>query len=79
VREFVDETGNRWIVGVGERVGRDYKGRFRFEALLQGEGAARVVALDDVRWNSEKAARETLSTMSEVELARRIRWAKGRS
>jgi hypothetical protein len=78
VREFVDEQGERWIVGVGERPGINYKGRIRFEARLQGEHG-RVVELNDVRWNSEKNARRTLETMSEVELARRVRWARERS
>jgi hypothetical protein len=78
VREFVDEKGGRWVVGVGERQGPDYKGRFRFEAKLAGD-PSRVVALDDVRWNNEATARRTLETMSEVELGRRLRWAQGRS
>jgi hypothetical protein len=78
VRDFVDELGERWIVGVGERPGVDYKGRFRFEAKLQGE-ADRTIALDDVRWNNEKTAQRTLDTMSEAELGRRIRWAREHS
>lgn len=78
MREFVDGQGNRWIVGVGARPGIDYKGRFRFEATEQG-GSGRTVALDDVRWNSEKTARQTLETMSEGELGRRLRWASHRS
>jgi hypothetical protein len=36
------------------------------------------VALEDVRWNSEEAARRTLLSMSPVELRRRLRNAKGR-
>lgn len=78
MRVFVDSEGGRWSVGVGERPGLDYKGRYRFEARLESDPGT-VVALDDVRWNSEATARRTLETMSEVELGRRLRWARGRS
>jgi len=78
VREFVNEQGERWIVGVGERPGIDYKGRYRFEAKLEGE-SGRIIALDDVRWNNENTALRTLETMSVGELGRRIRWASERS
>jgi hypothetical protein len=36
------------------------------------------VSLEDVRWNSERAARRSLEMMSEVELRRRLRQALGR-
>jgi len=37
-----------------------------------------VVALQDVRWNSERSARRTVESMSVVELRRRLRSAEGR-
>ena len=76
MREFTDGDGARWVATVRERSGPDYKGRFYFyvEPGDGGEG----VALTDVRWNSERTARRTLETMSEVELRRRLRSAVGR-
>lgn len=77
VREFADEGGAGWVAGLVERPGPDHKGRFRFVARPAAGGVP--VLLHDVQWNSEKTARRTLDTMSEVELRRRLRWAVGRS
>jgi hypothetical protein len=76
MREFTDENGGAWSAAVRERQGPDYKGRFYLwlEPKSGGEG----VALVDVRWNSETTAQRTLDTMSEVELRRRLRQARGR-
>ena len=78
LRSFDDENGGRWNAGIRERPGLDYKGRFFF--VLQPEGADSLVevALEDVRWNSEEAAKRTLLSMSAVELRRRLRNARGR-
>jgi hypothetical protein len=67
------------VAEVRERSGADYKGRFGFIARKLRGAAEGEVALEDVRWNSERAARRTLETMSEVELRRRLRSALGRS
>ena len=78
VREFNDGEGRSWTASVGQREGLDYKGRFFFVAHpTDGEGPE--VSLEDVRWNSEKTARRTLETMSDVELRRRLRSARGRT
>jgi len=45
----------------------------------QDGGDDHAVALEGVRWNSERTARRTLQTMSEGELRRRLRSAIGRS
>jgi hypothetical protein len=76
MREFTDGEGQRWVATVRERPGPDYKGRYYFwlEPGPGGDG----VALLDVRWNSERTAQRTLDTMSEVELRRRLRSARGR-
>ncbi len=76
MREFTNEAGEAWTASVRERSGPDYKGRYFLwlEPRAEGEG----VALPDVRWNSETTARRTLSTLSEVELRRRLRSALGR-
>lgn len=76
MREFTDSEGRRWKATVRERPGPDYKGRYYFwlEPVSGGDG----VALVDVRWNSERTAQRTLDTMSEVELRRRLRSARGR-
>jgi hypothetical protein len=79
MREFEDEAGRRWIAGVVVREGRDFKGRYFFTARPVDHAQGAAVALGDVRWNSERTARRTLETMSEVELRRRLRQALGRA
>jgi hypothetical protein len=79
MREFEDEAGRRWIAAVGVREGRDFKGRYFFTARPAEGSEGPDVALGDVRWNSDRTARRTLETMSEVELRRRLRQALGRA
>lgn len=76
MREFVDGSGAAWMAGVRERPGPDYKGRYFL--FLEPDGGGDGLALLDVRWNSERTARRTLETMSDVELRRRLRSALGR-
>ena len=78
MREFEDEQGRAWVADVRERPGPDYKGRYYFAMVPRGGGEGDVVPLVDVRWNSERTARRTLETMSDVELRRRLRSARGR-
>ena len=78
MREFKDETGGAWVARVQEIPGDDYKGRFVFVLSRQGDDSGLDYPLDDVRWNSEKTAERTLKTMSETELRRRLRIARGR-
>jgi hypothetical protein len=81
MREFQDHEGRAWVAAIDRRPGQDFKGRYFFVAHPRdaaGEGGERVV-LDDVRWNSVKTARRTLETMSDVELRRRLRSARGRA
>ena len=66
------------MAGIAERPGADYKGRFYLVLRPSGTSEGGEVALEDVRWNSEKTARRTLETMSGVELRRRLRSARGR-
>jgi len=81
MREFTDEEGQVWIGTIQEEPGVDYKGRYRF--VFRGESeledGRKDVSLDDVRWNSERTAERTLRTMSDTELRRRLRSARGRS
>lgn len=82
MRTFQDESGRRWVATVGFRPGRDYQGRYFFvvrreESSREPEGDVGF-NLPEIRWNSEKTARRTLETMSEVELRRRLRTALGR-
>jgi hypothetical protein len=78
MRLFRDESGSNWVAAVRERPGRDYKGRYYFFIRPETGREDDGVALLDVRWNSERSARRTLNTMSEVELLRRLRSARGR-
>lgn len=76
MRTFIDQDGATWTAEVAEESGHDYKGRYYFRlAGASGE----TVALEDIRWNSERTARRTLETMSVVELRRRLRSARGRT
>ena len=67
-----------WSAGVRERSDLDYKGRFYLVLRPEGGEGVAEVTLDDIRWNSEDAARRTLTSMSVVELRRRLRNARGR-
>ena len=59
----------------------DYKGR-HFLVLQpvdsDANGGPAELELREVRWNSERTAARTIATMSEVELRRRLRQARGR-
>ena len=77
LREFSDESGTAWVGTISHEAGTDYKGRYLF-LLRPVEADGGSVSLVDVRWNSEKTARRTLETMSDVELRRRLRSALGR-
>jgi hypothetical protein len=79
LRDFADAAGRAWHASVLEDPGTDYKGRV-YLVLSPRDGADEpAVTLEDMRWNSERAARRSLETMSEVELRRRLRQAVGRS
>ena len=78
MRHFDDQDGRSWIATVRESEDLDYKGRFVF-VMTAEDDPGHQVALRDVRWNSERTARRTLETMSEVELRRRLRSAAGRA
>ena len=78
MRSFRDGHGTSWVATVRARPGRDYKGRFYFFVRPESGGDEEGIALLDVRWNSERTAQRTLATMSEVELKRRLAWARGR-
>jgi hypothetical protein len=77
MRVFEDRDGARWTATVREEKGTDYKGRFYL--VMRPEGGDEELPLQDIRWNSERAAQRTLETMSGVELRRRLRQALGRS
>ena len=79
MRRFHDHEGHAWVASVAQEQGGDYKGRFYFVVDGEGEHEGRRVSLTDVRWNSFRTAERTLSTMSEVELRRRLRSALGRA
>jgi len=79
VRTFSDHEGKAWVATVACDEGTNYKGRWFFRMRPETSGEDSTVSLTDVRWNSERTARRTLETMSEVELRRRLRSAVGRS
>lgn len=77
MRDFEDADGTRWTATVARRDDQNYKGAFHL-VMTPGDGGD-PVALEDIRWNSERTARRTLETMSVVELRRRLRSARGRA
>ncbi len=81
MKEFTDAQGTRWRASarMDESKGPDYKGRLYLvlEPLSGSDSAA--LELPEVRWNSERTAMRTISTMSQVELRRRLRAALGRA
>jgi hypothetical protein len=78
MRTFRDEHGAGWVATVRARPGRDYKGRYYFFVRPEAGTDEDGIALLDVRWNTERTAQRTLTTMSEVELRRRLASARGR-
>ena len=79
MREFTDVNGREWMATVREEGGADYKGRFYLILQLMEGVDAEPLELREVRWNSERTAARTLSTMPLVELRRRLRSATGRA
>lgn len=77
MREFEDDEGGRWVAGVAEKPGVDYKGRYHL--VFRREEGGEQAELTDVRWNTARTAERTLRTMSGVELRRRLHSARGRS
>ena len=77
MREFTDREGRSWEALAREEPGTDYKGRY-FMVLRPADAPEREYALEDIRWNNARTAERTVSTMSEVELRRRLRTALGR-
>jgi hypothetical protein len=78
MREFTDAEGRRWRASARLEPSVDYKGRY-FLVLepVNGTGGE-ALELREVRWNSERTAARTISTMSGFELRRRLRSALGR-
>jgi hypothetical protein len=86
MKEFTDAQGGRWRASAREDSARgvDYKGRlFLVLEPVDGGPASRpggeTLELPEVRWNSERTAARTISTMSTFELRRRLRSALARS
>ena len=78
MREFLDGSERAWLAKVREEPGTDYKGRY-YSCFAPSDGADQeALPLLDVRWNSSSAAEGALTTMSDVELRRRLRSARGR-
>jgi hypothetical protein len=78
MKEFTDAEGRRWRASAREEPSVDYKGRY-FLVLEPVDGAmGEAFELEEVRWNSERTAMRTISTMSGFELRRRLRSALGR-
>lgn len=76
MKEFTDAEGRRWIASAEREESPDYKGRYYM--VMEPADGGRALPLRDIRWNSERTARRTIETMSEVELRRRLRVARGR-
>ena len=76
MREFSDADGRAWVASAVEEEGTDYKGRFYL--VMSPADSGDVVELRDVRWNSHRSAERTITSMSVVELRRRLRSAAGR-
>ena len=78
MRKFQDEFGRTWVASVIEKPGSDYKGRYWLVIAPEGAGREEEMELADVRWNSARTAARTLQTMSNAEIDRRHRSARGR-
>ena len=78
MKEFQDDQGRGWVAEVRSRPGQDYTGRYYYFVRPADGSEDEGLELRDLRWNSRKTAERTLRTMSDVELRRRLRQARGR-
>jgi hypothetical protein len=78
MREFEDADGRRWRACARQEPSVDYKGRYFLVLELVDGSGAETLELPEVRWNSERTAARTIATMSQLELRRRLRSARGR-
>ena len=78
MRQFLDQDGNSWIATAKEESSVDYKGRYYMYLHEEDQQGGQGYKLLDIRWNGKEVAKRTLQTMSDVELRRRLRTARGR-
>ena len=78
MREFTDADGRRWRASARQEPSVDYKGRYFLVLEPLDATTGEALELREVRWNSERTAARTISTMSSFELRRRLRSALGR-
>jgi hypothetical protein len=78
MREFSDSEGRGWRASARQEPSVDYKGRYFLVLEPLDVTAGEALELREVRWNSERTAARTISTMSGFELRRRLRSALGR-
>ncbi|MBH16028.1 MAG: hypothetical protein CME30_01935 [Gemmatimonadetes bacterium] len=78
MRQFLDQDGNSWIATAKEEPSVDYKGRYYMYLHEEDQQGGQGYKLLDIRWNGKEVAKRTLQTMSDVELRRRLRTARGR-
>jgi len=76
MREFQDAEGRGWRASARQEPGVDYKGRYFL--VLEPLDGGDPLELPEVRWNSQRTAARTITTMSQFELRRRLRSALGR-
>lgn len=78
MRSFSDEMGRGWIATAHEEMTPRHHGRWHL--VLHPEGApSETLMLPEVRWQTRETAERTIRTMSETELRRRLRIARGRA
>jgi hypothetical protein len=77
MRSFSDEMGRGWVATAQEETTPRHHGRWHL--VFHPEGApAEALLLPEVRWQTQETAERTIRTMSESELRRRLRIARGR-
>lgn len=77
MRSFTDESGQDWITAVREEETPRHHGRW-YLVFHPADAAGSEFAVPELRWQTQATAERTIRTMSEVELRRRLRIARGR-
>jgi hypothetical protein len=78
MRSFSDEMGRGWVAAAREEATPRHHGRWHL--VFHPEGSPNeALEFSEVRWQTRETAERTIRTMSETELRRRLRIARGRA
>lgn len=77
MKTFKGQDGGEWVATVHEEDTPRHHGRW-YLVLHPAGDTENTLLLPDIRWQDRATAERTIGTMSEFELQRRLRLARGR-